>query len=218
MELASPKHWMVLPPGTIAICRFPVALALEDIVHQAAQRDDGFLVRVATAAELVTANRGFKFPWGNYPDASNASRLWKEKRVGIGGLVHTAWFITSEGRVGGAPNVPDTGVAALRYNMYLDGGSCAQVADNEGYALARKTNEQTAIMYRKVQMYGARHVGADGGAIIVSPINADGTVYTGFVGRCQFCPNPELISIEALREGVLGYRFVLWDEWKDWRV
>jgi Fe-S cluster biogenesis protein NfuA len=73
-------------------------------------------------------------------------------------------------------------------------------------------------MYRRVQLHAAEHISADGGAIIVSPISDGRVVYVGFVGYCQLCPNPELISVRQLRKSVSDYEFVLMDEWQNWML
>ncbi len=200
------SDWMLLPPGRTAILRRP-----------ADTMPDG--ARLATSAELRDANQGYLFPWGNLPSSDRASRLWKEHSVGIGGLIHDRWFVTTDGRFGGAPNVPEQLPGSLRRCLLLDGGQCESIlAENEGFAVVRDTSVEDADMYRRVQMQAAEHVSADGGAIIVSPIDEDGTVHTGFVGRCQICPNPELVSFRQLQKAVPDYKFVLWPEWVKWSL
>ncbi len=102
--------------------------------------------------------------------------------------------------------------------MFLDGGSCSGLEDNEGYALVKDVSEENRNMYRRVQLHSAEHVVADGGAIIVSPIGPDREVYVGFVGRCQSCPNPELISFRQLQSAVPGFNFKLLPEWENWKL
>ncbi len=174
--------------------------------------------RLATHAELLVANLGRPFPWGNSPDDSSASRLWKTGRIGYGGLYHGEWFVTSDGRFGGARNVPTSLPGSLRCSLFIDGGE-GSGEENEGFALVTETDVCTREMYRKVQVHAHQHVTADGGHIIVSPI-IDGTaiVYVGFVGRCQKCPNAELISFEQLKASVPGYKFELFPELKNWSV
>src|SRR6266481_2895164 len=110
--------WMLLPPGNLAILRFPS----EEMLSGA---------RLATPQELLVANLGKPFPWGSMPRPETASKLWHEKRIGIGGLIHKKWFVTTEGRFGGALNVPTDGPGALRCCMLLDGGPCAtQLEEN----------------------------------------------------------------------------------------
>ncbi len=172
--------------------------------------------RLATHSELLMANLGRPFPWGNLPNDTEASRLWKQSRVGFGGLIHNKWFVTSDGRFGGALNVPTTLPGSLRSSLLIDGGHGSE-EENEGYALVQETDEETRRMYRQVQLHALRHVVADGGHIIVSPVK-DGYVHAGFVGRCQKCPNAELISFEQLKANVPGYHFELFQEWKNWSI
>lgn len=201
--------WTLLPPGNLAFLRFPV-------------KEVPAGCRIATPAELLVANLGYPFPWGTLPEDTHASRLWKEHRIGIGGLVHEKWFITTGGRFGGAANVPTKLPGSLRCCMLLDGGTCPggqSVAENEGYAVVKETTGKNLQMYRRVQLHAAEHVSADGGAITVSPIASnDSTVYVGFVGRCLSCPNPELISIKQLRFSVAGFNFQLLPEWQNWTL
>ncbi len=196
--------WMLLPPsGTLAILRRP-ALAVPEGC------------RLATPHELFAANQGSPFPWGSYPDSSRANGYWKKHRMGIGGLIHDRWFMTSGGRFGGAPNVPETQPGSLRCCMLLDGGGSVapgRLEENEGYAVVSETTEEDQAMYRRVQLCAAEHVVADGGAIIVSPVYRENTVFVGFVGRCLICPN-QGISIRALQMVVPEYRFEFWSEWQ----
>ncbi len=205
-RIMAPQSWVVLPPGKKAFCRF----ATDEIPSGC---------ELAISAELRDANQGFRFPWGNLPTPEKASRLWREHRIGIGGLYHNRWFKTSDGRLGGAPNVPLSLPGSLRSCLLLDGGGDdVMCAENEGFAIVKPVSQETGHMYRKVQLHAAEHVGGDGGAIIVSPIFDGRVVYVGFVGYCQLCPNPELISVRQLRASVPDYDFVLMDEWKNWRV
>lgn len=198
--------WLLLPPGNLAILRFP-----SDSIPEGA--------RQATPIELLTANLGKPFPWGSLPHTGNASRLWKEYRIGIGGLIHDRWFVTSGGRFGGAPNVPESLPGSLRCCMLLDGGECAaHLEENEGYAVVKEMGEENLHLYRRVQMHAAEHVVADGGAIILSPVNDKREVFVGFVGRCQTCPNPELVSFRQLQVAVPDYHFSLLPEWQKWQV
>lgn len=208
MSLPQESDWILLPPsGRLAIARRP----LSEIPPGA---------RIATACELLAANRGYPFPWGTLPEPHPQNRHWKEGRIGVGGLIHTQWFVTSEGRYGGAPNVPTTTPGSLRCCMYLDGGGCVDdlPADNEGYAVVRPSTGEDQDMYRRVQLYACRHVMADGGAIICSPVLDNRKVMVGFVGRCQICPNLELISFPQLQATLPEYSFELWPEWKHWSL
>lgn len=211
IDVTKPSNWILLPPGNKMICRHPLEAVPEG-------------ARLATAAELLAANLGNPFPWGSFPDPSRASRLWRDGRVGYGGLVHSRWFMTTEGRFGGAPNVPQSLPGSLRCCLLLDGGGCVgggYLQSNEGYAVVREIGPacaENAVMYRQVQLHAAEHVVADGGAIIVSPIGENNRVWVGFCGRCQICPSPELISFRQLRKAVPNYDFQLWPEWTDWQL
>lgn len=188
-------QWVILAPGTKAINRQPLPLI-----------PDG--TRVATADELINANRGYEFPWGNLPTPDKASRLWKEYRIGMGGLFHERWFVTTDGRFGGASNVPETLPGSLRSSLLYDGGKSTiegQLEGNEGFAIISDVPEEDRLLYRRLQLHAAEHIGADGGKLLVSPVSRathledeDGEerrVYIGFTGRCLTCPNPELISL-----------------------
>jgi hypothetical protein len=116
--------------------------------------------------------------------------------------------------------VPEQIPGSLRHCLLLDGGTdCnSYPAENEGYGVVVDVAPENADMYRKVQLHAAEHVGADGGAVIVSPIGEDGIVCVGFVGRCQTCPSAELISFRQLQATVPQYRLELWPAWKDWSL
>jgi Fe-S cluster biogenesis protein NfuA len=92
------------------------------------------------------------------------------------------------------------------------------LAENEGYAVVKETKESDRRAFRQIQMYAATHVMADGGAIISSPITEHGIIYVGFVGRCQICPNAELISFRQLQTALPNYSFTLWPEWRNWSI
>ena len=196
--------WMLLAPkGHLAISRHP----LESIPPGA---------RLATGAELLVANLGKPFPWGNLPSPEKASEMWTRHRMGIGGLFHDRWFLTSDGRLGGAKNVPETLPGSLRSCLFYDGGLAPEedgLSENEGYAVVRETSREDQRMFREVQLHAATHVMADGGSIILSPID-EGTISVGFVGRCQFCPNAELISFRQLCSAFPHWNFQLWPEWR----
>ncbi len=194
---------IVIGDGSLAIYRKP----------QPAISEGG---RMATHAELFTANLGKPFPWGTLPHDSNAPLLWKDRRVGYGGLIHHQWFVTSDGRFGGADNVPTTGPGALRNSLLINGG-CGSEAENEGYAVVVQTDDATRHMYHKVQLHALAHVAADGGHIIVSPIQ-NGVVYVGFVGRCQHCPNAKDISFKQLQAALPDFDFKLFLEWENWGI
>ncbi len=201
--LDNPQMWILLPPGDRAICR----VAMAEVPPSC---------RLATSAELLVANVGRPFPWGHMPTPDKASRLWKEKNIGYGGLYHDKWFVTADGRLGGAENVPRKLPGSLRSCLLYDGGPGGN-EENEGYAVIRDI-PLSRDLYRRIQIHAAEHVMADGGHIIVSPPGDKGTVYVGFVGRCQTCPNPELISFRQLQAAVPGINFELYDEWKNWSL
>ena len=221
-KLESPQSWMLLPPGdgTRAICRFPLPLPQPPEQCLCIGALSG--VRLATHTELLAANFGLSFPWGSKadPEPHELSKLWKERRVGIGGLVHNRWFITKNNRrYGGAPNVSEGAIGRLRCYMWLDGGPASEpLADNEGYALVKDVEARNEHMYRLVHMHAAKHIRADQGAPILSPICGEKTVYIGFVGKCQQCPNPEIVTFPQIQASVPDYDFVLMDEWKNWVV
>lgn len=206
----NPSDFILLAPsGKLMICRRAL-----DFIPKG--------MRISTASELYAANRGNAFPWGNNPEPQKKNRQWKEYLLGVGGLIHDKWFVTTEGRFGGAPNVPETLPGSLRRCMYLDGGENESkppsLAENEGYAIVSTTTHDDETMFRKVQLHAARHVVADGGGIITSPILANGEIKVGFVGRCQTCPNAELISYEQLKSALPSYNFILWPEWQNWKI
>lgn len=201
-------NWILIPPnGNLAIHRCPVP-------HIPAG------TRLANGHELLAANRGQPFPWGHLPEPHTNNLQWRERRIGVGGLFHKQWFVTSEGRFGGAANVTNTLPGSLRCCMYIGGGGLPNdsLADNEGFAVVKNTSEADQELYRKLQLYACQFVAADGGAIISSPIQPDGKVYVGFVGRCQICPNLELISFPQLKNALKDYYFELWPEWKGWSL
>jgi Fe-S cluster biogenesis protein NfuA len=208
--LDSTALWMIIASGNLAIFRMPVPdpRAIPEVCRR------------ATATELLAANQGYPFPWGRLPQNLNPSRLWAKHRIGIGGLIHDRWFVTRDGRFGGAPNVPETLPGSLRCSMFLDGGKQGNspLEENEGYAIVHETLEEEQQMYRKVQLFAAEHVVADGGAVIVSPVSRNRTVYVGFVGRCMQCPNAELVSFRQMRAAFPEYNFELFPEWQDWQV
>ena len=219
------QDWVVLPPGNVAICRTP-----QPSIPDGAQ--------LASARDVLVANLGYPFPWGSLPEPSAASRLWKEQRIGMGGLRHTAWFVTSDGRVGGAPNVPEKLPGSLRSCLLYEGGG-GHEAENEGYAVIRSLAKEDQLLYRRLQLHAAEHVAADRGSLIMSPIGSDKTVHLGFGGRCLQCPSPELISFRQAKQAVqeqpseelarlirdffpdlqrsfAEYTFVLYPEWRHW--
>ncbi len=203
------KNWLLLPPGDRAISRTP--LDTKPAEYQ-----------LATSSDLLSANLGRPFPWGQTPEPTSAAKLWHEKRIGYGGLIHEKWFITQQGRFGGAKNVPQSTPGSLRSCLLYDGGLSDQpdkLAENEGFAVVKPVDNENRDIYRKVQMHAAEHVIADGGSIILSPLDKEtNTVYVGFVGRCQTCPNPELISFRQLQKAVADYNFELFEEWKNWSL
>lgn len=211
------SNWIILPPGKTAILRFPFQGELKDLTLPSGLSNP----RLATPCELIVVNLGRPYPWGYSPEAfpEKTSKMWKEGQMGIGGLIFDAWFVTAEGRFGGAPNVPKTGPGALRHFMYLDGGlePTGLLAENEGYAVVCDVADSHDA-YRKIQVHAAEHVVADTGAIIVSPKDDDGAFHVGFVGRCMTCPNPELFSLRALRNACPDLSIELHPDWKGWTL
>lgn len=175
---------------------------------------------LASFADLVCANQGFAFPWGDYPDSTRASVLWQKYMIGMGGLFHDTWFIKKDGRVGGAANVPQELPGALRFSMYLDGGKDrdpeTMPRENEGLAIVKPISKVDSIFYRLVQLHAMEHVGADGGRILVSPLEHGNQGFVGFTGRCLSCPNIENISLRQLQSTVPNYNIQLYPEWKNW--
>jgi Fe-S cluster biogenesis protein NfuA len=207
-ELDDAAAWIILPPGDRAILRF---------AYRGSEVPAGY--SMASFSEVLIANLGFPFPWGDFPDSTKASHLWRKHWIGMGGLFHHTWFITKDGRLGGASNVPQTLPGSLRFSMYLDGGNednlCAP-RDNEGLALLKATTRREQALYREVQIHAMEHVEADGGRILVSPIQSDNTVHAAFTGRCLVCPNIEKISVRQLQASVPKFEFHLYPEWRNW--
>jgi Fe-S cluster biogenesis protein NfuA len=210
-ETKERQNWLLLPGGMSALLRMP---------YQEDKLPDGNY-RKATHAEIIAANQGAPYPWGYMPENKFPTKMWQEKRIGYGGLIHDAWFILqNDERIGGAPNVPEVGPGAQRYYLLTSGGldSNHQLNDNEGYALVMenlpKINDR---VYRTIHAHVAKHVSADRGGVIISPIEKEGdTIYVGFVGRCMTCPNPERISIEALKHACPGLNIELHPSWLGW--
>ena len=207
-SLNNPTDWILLPPsGRFALFRAPAS----ELPNWA---------RLASGAEFMNANYGRAFPWGNLPNPSTGSSMWRKHRIGIGGLRHNKWFVTKDGRFGGAPNIPDEIPGCLRACIFLDGGLTydSNLAENEGYAAVCETSAEEQLIYRRVQLYAAEHVMADGGLIIISRIGEDGIIRVGFVGRCQYCPNAEQLSFKQLCRELPDLNFKLWPEWERWSV
>ena len=206
-DINCPSSWLLLPPGNLAILRFPIKVIPEG-------------AHIATQFELITANLGRRFPWGNLPTDKQASELWKTYRIGVGGLIHERWFMTSDGRFGGAKNVDtDTEPDSLRCDMYLHGGGYVErLEDNEGWAVIKEVAKENMTLYRQVQKWAARKAAADSGGVIVCPMNDRQEAYVGFAGRCQICPNFKDISIESLQKAVAVYRLTLLPEWQNLKV
>ncbi len=155
------------------------------------------------------------------PENTEPSQMWKEKRIGFGGLVHSAWFVLDGGeRIGAAPNVPETGPGAQRHYLHTSGGidNSHQLNDNEGNAIVWEgvpnINDQ---IYRTIHAHVGKHVTADRGGVVISPVKEKtDTVYVGFIGRCLFCPNPERISIHALKNACPEIKIQLHPDWENW--
>lgn len=207
-NLKDAAAWIILPPGDRAILRFP---------YRGTEIPTDCVI--ASFSDVLIANLGFPFPWGDFPDSTKAGHLWQKYWIGMGGLFHHTWFITKEGRVGGASNVPQTLPGSLRFSMYLDGGNEDKLCpprDNEGLALIKPTTRREQAMYREVQLHAMEHVEADGGRILISPIQSDNKIYAAFTGRCLVCPNVEKISVRQLQASVPMFEFHLYPEWRNW--
>ena len=104
---SSQNNWIMLPPnGNLAICRHPLQTVPAD-------------ARIATSYELLAANRGYPFPWGSLAEPHQSNLQWARHSIGVGGLVHQQWFVTQDGRYGGASNVTKKLPVSLRCCMYL---------------------------------------------------------------------------------------------------
>ena len=198
-------NWILLPPsGSLAIAREPL-----DTIPEGS--------RMATGAELIVANLGKPFPWGQLPTPEKASFYWRNYRMGVGGLFHHRWFLTQDGRLGGAQNVPEVLPGSLRSCLFYDGGRVPEewgLAENEGFAVVRTTTASDQETFRRVQLHAARHVMADGGSIILSPETEEGINWVGFVGRCQFCPNAQRLSFRQLCAALPDKNLKLSPEWE----
>ncbi len=208
---------ILLPGGKTALLRFPLQSDAFDI-----SKLDPATHRLATHAEIIAVNSA-PYPWGYLPENKMPTKLWKEKRIGYGGLMHSAWFILDNGhRIGGAPNVPETGPGAQRHYLLTTGGinDCLQLNENEGNALVfTSLSPLNEHVYRTIHAHVGKHVTADRGGVTISPISEkDETIHVGFVGRCMTCPNPERISIEALKDACPGLNIELHPDWKGWAV
>ena len=210
-----PSDWILLPGGKNAILRFPFQGDLSALGTPVSGK-----YRLATHAEVVAVNYGAPYPWGFMTENTKPTRLWKEKNIGYGGLVHSAWFILeNDERIGGAPNVPQEGPGAQRHYIHTSGGidNCHQLNDNEGYAVVWE-NVPTIndSVYRAIHAHVAKHVVGDRGGVTISPIaNKGETIYVGFIGRCMTCPNPEIISINALKHACPKLDIELHPDWKE---
>ncbi len=207
-----------MPGGKNALLRFPF---MDKLIVVGVPNVGKY--RLATHAEMISMNYGAPYPWGFMPENTAPSRMWQEKRIGFGGLVHTAWFVLENGeRVGAAPNVPETGPGAQRHYLHTSGGidSSCQLNDNEGYAVVWEgvpsINDK---MYRIIHAHVGKHVTADRGGVTISPVTEkDDRIFVGFIGRCLSCPNPERISINALKNACPGLHIELHPDWKNWEI
>lgn len=215
MKKINQNDWIILPGGKNALLRVPFQGDLEQLGKPLTGK-----YRLATHAEVVSIASS-PYPWGYMPENQSPTKLWKEKRIGYGGLVHGAWFILENNeRIGGAPNVPEVGPGSMRYYLLTSGGidNSHQLNDNEGYAVVWENipscNDQ---VYRIIHAHVSKHVTADRGGVVISPILNEGeTIFVGFVGRCMTCPNPERISINALKDACPNLTIELHPDWKDW--
>lgn len=215
MQQIKSHDWIILPGGKNAILRFPFQGDLQQLGTPPTGK-----YRNATHAEVV-AIASSPYPWGFMPENQNPTKLWKEKRIGYGGLMHSAWFVLEKDeRIGGAPNVPEVGPSAMRHYLLTSGGidNSHQLNDNEGYAVVWEgIPECNDLIYRSIHAHVSTHVTADRGGVVISPVlSKDKTIFVGFIGRCMTCPNPERISINALKCGCLNFDIQLHPDWKDW--
>jgi hypothetical protein len=200
-----PEDWIMLRPGRTAFAR----RALPEIPKGARQ---------ASFPETALAH-GHPFPWGNLPDLPNPPPFgWEPYRMGPSGIYFDKWFVTTDGRVGGASNVPTHLPGSARSCFLYDGGPGGLggnpnvLAENEGYAVVAPVDDESFELYRVLQHHAARHVVADGGGIILSPFGHDRhTVFVGFVGKClQGCLNMREVSFpqaKAVVEERFGDRY-----------
>ena len=207
-DVNCPSSWLLLPPGNLAILRFPTK-----------QIPPG--AHIATQFELITANLGQPFPWGRLNTDQEASPLWQIHKIGVGGLIHERWFMTSGGRFGGDRLNVDTKKTpdSLRCYMYLPGGKYSEhLQDNEGFAVVKEVPEENLLLYRDVQLWAAERAAADAGGVIISPLHGNQEAWVGFGGHCQVCPNFKRISIHSLRKDVKDYSLTLLPEWQNLKV
>ncbi len=214
-----PKNsdWIMLPGGKSALLRFPFQGEITELSTPLTG-----IYRKATHTEVLAIALS-PYPWGFLPENINPTKLWKENRIGYGGLMHSAWFVLENGeRIGGAPNVPETGPGALRHYMLTTGGFDQEklLNENEGYAVVWDGipvhNTET---YRTIHAHVAKRVSADRGGVTISPTErSDEITFVGFIGRCMTCPNPERISIEALKHECPTLPIQLHPNWTNWSI
>lgn len=217
MKPMKDSDWYLLPGGKSAIYRLPYKDGSKREIESIPR------ARRATHAEIIAMNGGAPYPWGFMPENTNPTKLWRDKRIGYGGLVHNAWFLLdNDERIGGAPNVPDIGPGAMRHYLLTTGGldNSHEANDNEGYAIVVTDlpgiNEEN---YRIIHAHVAKHITADrGGVVITVAKTEEDVVYVGFIGRCMTCPNPERISIEALKAACPNIKIKLHPDWKNWQL
>ncbi len=215
MQKIQSHDWIILPGGKNAILRFPFHGELKQLGTPTTGS-----YRLATHVEVLVVATS-PYPWGFMPENTNPTKIWKEKRIGYGGLVHSAWFILqSDERIGGAPNVPEVGPGAMRHYLLTSGGidNSHQLNDNEGYAVVWEDipacNDQ---VYRTIHAHVSKHVTADRGGVVISPVQKEtDIIHVGFTGRCMTCPNPERISVNALKDACSKFSIELHPDWKDW--
>jgi Fe-S cluster biogenesis protein NfuA len=217
-KIISKFDWILLPGGKKAILRFPLRGDLSSLEKPVSGK-----YRLATHDEVVVMNYGAPYPWGFMQENNYPTKLWKEKRIGYGGLVHDAWFVLeNDERIGGAPNVPEIGPGAQRHYLLTTGGidNSHLLNENEGFAVVwddvPTINDK---IYQTIHSHVSKHVTADRGGVIISPITEEcQAVFVGFIGRCMTCPNPERISINALKDSCKEINIELHPDWKEWSI
>ncbi len=212
------EDFFLLAGGKNAVLRYPFKRPLSEL-----EKPVTGTYRLATQSEIVAVNYGAPYPWGFMPENTNPTKLWSKRRIGYGGLLHDAWFVIENNeRIGGAPNVPETGPGAQRHYLLTSGGidNDCQLNENEGYAIVwENIPSANDSVYRTIHAHVAKHVTADRGGVIISPIlNKHELVRVGFIGRCMTCPNPERISINALKDACPSLTIELHPDWQGWEL
>ena len=209
------SEWLILAPGITAIYRRAFVRDVKEIELPSGLSNP----RIATFAEVAFANRARNLPWGNLPHDGRASRLWHEKKIGYGGLVHDDWFVVAEKlRVGGAGNVPTTLPGSLRRHFRYGANTGEFLKENEGYAVVAEIKSQVTTDYIAISDYEVKVVGADEGGLMICPPDENGVYVIGFIGFCQMCRRPENTSFPQLVKALPRLKFRLHPDWESWTV